>query len=169
MAAAGDAFDVIVYAEAGADLTPYLSNILAAKYVWPNGTQTYYGRLKAANLDKLASLPGVAAIEDLRYSGERPQQPDLGERRLNSYEPGRAGDDRRARGETSRHGNACPAARGCRGGLVRRPRRSQVQGRVGAWLYRPGREGARERHGNGFLASRPCRHDCAHRRPGLAV
>lgn len=87
VAAAGDAFDVIVYAQAGADLSPYMTDILAAKYVWPNGAQTYYGRVKAANLAKLASLPSVAAIQDLRYLGERPQLPDMGERRLNVYDP----------------------------------------------------------------------------------
>ena len=50
-----------------------MSNLLAAKYVLPNGTQTYYGRVKAANVAKLASLPAVAAIEDLRFQGRLPR------------------------------------------------------------------------------------------------
>jgi hypothetical protein len=90
VAAASAVFDVVVYAQAGADLSPYLSNILTARYVWPNGTQTYYGLLRAANLSKLASLPAVAAIQDLRFAGERPRAPDLGERRLNAYDPATA-------------------------------------------------------------------------------
>lgn len=90
VAAVGDAFDVIVYAAAGADLSRYMTNILAAKYVWPNGAQTYYGRIQAANIPKLASLPTVAAIRDLRYLGERPQLPDIGERRLKAYDPAAA-------------------------------------------------------------------------------
>jgi hypothetical protein len=87
VAALTDDFDVIVYAEAGADLSRYMSNMLVAKYIWPNGTQTYYGRIKAANIAKLASLPAVAAIQDLRYQGDLPQIPDMGERRLNAYDP----------------------------------------------------------------------------------
>lgn len=86
-AAYGDSFDIIVYAQAGADLSPYMGNVLTAKYVWPNGTQTYYGRIKAGNLAKLASLPSVAAIEALRYQGDRPQPPELGVQRLNTYDP----------------------------------------------------------------------------------
>ena len=89
-AALGDAFDVIVYAQAGADLSGYLDHRLVTPYVWPNGTQTVYGRLKAANVAKLASLPAVAAIEDLRYVGERPQVPDLGAKRLRVTDPSTA-------------------------------------------------------------------------------
>ena len=89
-AALTDAFDVIVYAEAGTDFSPYMTNILAEKYVLPNGIQTNYGRVKAANVAKLASLPTVAAIEDLHYQGDRPQPPELGEKRLNAYDPSTA-------------------------------------------------------------------------------
>ena len=81
-AAPGDAFDVIVHAKAGTDLSRYLSNLLVREFVLPNGTQTYFGKVKAAQVGKLASLPEVAAIQELRYSGDIPVIPELGPRRL---------------------------------------------------------------------------------------
>ncbi len=83
-AAPGEAFDVIVYAKAGTDLSRYLSNLLVRKFVLPNGTQTYFGKVKAAQVSKLASLPEVAAVQELRYSGDIPVIPDLGPKRLNA-------------------------------------------------------------------------------------
>lgn len=80
-AAPTTSFDVIVYAEKGVDLSPYLSRILVRPYVLPNGTQAVFGQARAAQLDKLASLSQVAAITDLRYTGERPIVPELGPQR----------------------------------------------------------------------------------------
>jgi len=81
-AAAGAVFDVIVHARPGTDLSPYMSDLLVQHYVLPNGTQAHFGRVKAANVSKLASLPGVAAVREMRYTGDRPAIPDLGPRRL---------------------------------------------------------------------------------------
>jgi len=81
-AAPAAVFDVIVHARPGTDLSPYMSNLLVQRYVLPNGTQTHFGRAKAAQVSKLASLPGVAAIREMRYTGDRPVIPDLGPKRL---------------------------------------------------------------------------------------
>ena len=81
-AAPGAVFDVIVHARPGTDLSPYMSDLLVQRYVLPNGTQAHFGRAKAAQVSKLASLPGVAAIREMRYTGDRPAIPDLGPRRL---------------------------------------------------------------------------------------
>ena len=81
-AAPSDAFDVIVHAKQGADLSRYMSNLLVRPYVLPNGTQTYFGRVKAAQVSKLASLAEVAAIQDMRYTGDVPVTPDLGAKHL---------------------------------------------------------------------------------------
>ena len=81
-AAASDVFDVIVYAAPGTDLSKYMSNLLVRKYVLPNGTQTYFGRATSAQVGKLASLPGVAAIQDMRYTGDTPEIPELGAKHL---------------------------------------------------------------------------------------
>lgn len=86
-AALTDPFDVIVYANAGSDLGAYLGNMLVRPFVLPNGTQLYFGRIQAANVAKLASLPAVAAIADLHYTGDRPQIPELGAKRLNAFDP----------------------------------------------------------------------------------
>ncbi len=89
-AAPTDAFDIIVYARQGTDLSRYMSNVLVRKFVLPNGTQTYFGRVRTAQVAKLATLPGVAAIMDLRYSGDRPEVPDLGAKRLVQADPATA-------------------------------------------------------------------------------
>lgn len=74
-------FDVIVYAKPGADLSRYLGRVLVRPYVLPNGAQAVFGQARAAQLNKLASLAEVAAITDLRFTGERPTIPELGPQR----------------------------------------------------------------------------------------
>ena len=81
-AAPGAVFDVIVHARPGTDLSLHLADLLVQRYVLPNGTQAYFGRTKAAQVSKLASLPGVAAIREMHYTGDRPAIPDLGPGRL---------------------------------------------------------------------------------------
>ena len=71
----------MVYAKKGTDLSGYMSNLLVRPFVMPNGTQAYFGRAKAAQIGKLASLPEVAAIQDVRYAGDRPEIPQLGPKR----------------------------------------------------------------------------------------
>ncbi len=148
-AALSDAFDVIVYAEAGADLRPYMSNMLAAKYVLPNGTQTYYGRVKAANVAKLASLPAVAAIEDLRFQGSPAAaraRPEAAECLRPCHRPC---DHRGPEGEEGQRPVEGASRRARPGGrLVRRARRAQVEGGVGPGVHGPRRQGPRQRHGN---------------------
>jgi len=80
-AALTDTFDVIVYAKKGTDLSAYLNNMLVRPFVLPNGTQAIFARVKAAQVAKLASLSDVAAITDMRYSGDKPEIPALGPKR----------------------------------------------------------------------------------------
>ena len=141
--ASGEAFDIIVYAAPGTDLSKYMSDLVVQKYVLPNGTQTHFGRATAAQVGKLASLPGVAAIQDMRYAGEAARDSGAwrqapgghcrsvpGPRAYRSAEgPGRPGN---------RQGGCRPRGRRR---LVRRSRRPQVQGSLGSGLHRRGREG----------------------------
>ncbi len=81
-AAPTDVFDIIVHARQGTDLSRYVANVLVRPFVLPNGTQTYFGQVKAAQMGKLASLSEVAAIQSLRYTGDAPTIPDLGIKHL---------------------------------------------------------------------------------------
>jgi len=83
-AALTDDLDVLVYARAGADLSRYLDNLLVRPYVMPNGTQAYAGRIKAAQVGKLAALPEVAAVQEMKNPADLPIIPDLGPKRFNT-------------------------------------------------------------------------------------
>lgn len=72
-AAFADPIDVMVYAKQGADLGRYMDNLLVRKYVMPNGTQAYFGRTKAGQVMKIASLPDVAYVQEMKFPGDLPQ------------------------------------------------------------------------------------------------
>lgn len=83
-AAPTDAINVLVYALAGTDLSPYLDNYLVRKYAMPNGTQPHYGRTKAGLIGKIASLPGVAFIQEMKFPGDVPKLPEGPAPRINT-------------------------------------------------------------------------------------
>ncbi|MCX6030198.1 MAG: DNRLRE domain-containing protein [Chloroflexi bacterium] len=75
-AALTDAINIMVYAKAGTDLSKYLDRLIVRPYVMPNGTQAYFGQLKAGQVSKLASLSEVAYVQEMKYSGDLPQLPE---------------------------------------------------------------------------------------------
>jgi len=81
-AAPSDSIDVLVFAKAGTDLSPYLDRLLVRPYVMPNGTQAYFGRTKVAQVGKLASMPEVAAVQEMKNPVDLPIIPELGPKRL---------------------------------------------------------------------------------------
>ena len=70
-AALTDAFDVIVYAQAGTDLSHVMSNVLVRKYVLPNGTQTYFGRAQGGQCRQA----GLAARRGRYHGSALPGRP----------------------------------------------------------------------------------------------
>lgn len=83
-AALTDSLDVLVYAKADSDLSRYLDNYLVRPKALPNGTQVYYGRIKAVQVGKLASLPEVAAVQQMKFPGDLPQLPEGPAPRVNT-------------------------------------------------------------------------------------
>ncbi len=83
-AAPTDALDLLVYAKQGTDLSPYMDRLLVRPYVLPNGTQAYFGRAKAAQVEKIASLAGVAAVQEMRNTVKPPEMTDGPAPRLNT-------------------------------------------------------------------------------------
>ena len=87
-AAPTDDINLVVYALQGTDLSPYMTKLIARKYVMPNGIQAYFGTAKAGQVEKIASLAQVVAVKEMRYEGDLPRPPD---RRAGARYPGIAG------------------------------------------------------------------------------
>jgi hypothetical protein len=79
-AAPGESLAVLVHAQAGVDLSGYLADDLVRPYVLPNGTQAHYGTIRAGLVDKLASLPKVAMVQEMRSLIDVPRLPEAPER-----------------------------------------------------------------------------------------
>lgn len=77
--AASDEIGVMVHAVAGSDLSAYLKPLLVRPYVSPNGTQAYFGKIRAGAVGKVASLPTVAYVQEMKSVAEAPAaaDPDL--------------------------------------------------------------------------------------------
>ena len=75
-AALTDTINVMAYAVKGTDLSKYLDRLVVRPYVMPNGTQAYFGQLKAGQVSKLASLPQVAYVQEMKFPGDLPQLPE---------------------------------------------------------------------------------------------
>ncbi len=75
-AALAEDIDILVYAKKGTDLSRYMDNLLVRPYVLPNGTQAYFGRAKVALVTKIASLPEVAAVQEMKSPFDRPMLPE---------------------------------------------------------------------------------------------
>ena len=72
-AASADYIDLVVYADKDADLGRYMDRIVSHKYVMPTGTKTFVGRARADRVEKIASLPNVAAVKLMKFEGDVPQ------------------------------------------------------------------------------------------------
>ena len=75
-AAPTDDINLVVYALQGTDLSPYMTKLIARKYVMPNGIQAYFGTAKAGQVEKIASLAQVAAVKEMKYEGDLPRPPE---------------------------------------------------------------------------------------------
>ncbi len=83
-AALTDQIDVLVYARKGADLSPYLTNMLVRPKTLPNGTTAVYGRTQVAQIGKLATLDSVAFVQEMKFPGDLPKLPEGPAPRVNT-------------------------------------------------------------------------------------
>ncbi len=143
-AALTDSIDLMVYAKKGTDLSPYMDRLVVRPYVMPNGTQAYFGRTKAGQVLKVASLPEVAYVQEMKFPGDLPQLPEGPQ--TNRPDP-QALKTRLAALKAGQKAtvNQPAADQGSDRRLDGHPRRAQVQGRVEFGLHRRRRQGHGER------------------------